>query len=130
MDRNEILAAIRSCVAESLAIGEEEIKLDSRLIDDLGADSLDFLDIIFGLEKRFSIKLRDPNLDLLIRADFSGKKSTDSGYLSIEEVNLLGEWLPALQSAPNRDRITVRNLYSYITIETLIILLEKKLKEV
>src|SRR5262245_13964790 len=92
-----IFPIVRKCIAESLAIEEEKITLQSRLIDDLGADSLDFLDMIFSLEKQFSTKLRDPKLDLLIRADFSQPQATQNGYLSADSINQLSEWLPELK---------------------------------
>ena len=119
-----IFPAVRSCIAESLAIEEEKVTLNARLIDDLGADSLDFLDMIFNLEKQFSTKLRDPKLDLLIRADFSQPQATQNGFLSAESVNQLSEWLPELKDA---GQVTARNVYSYITVETLVRLVEEKL---
>src|SRR5258707_14533466 len=119
-----IFPAVRRCVAESLAIEEEKVTLKARLIDDLGADSLDFLDMIFNLEKQFSTKLRDPKLDLLIRADFSQPQATQNGFLSAESVNQLSEWLPELKDF---GQITARNVYSYITVETLVRLVEDKL---
>ncbi len=129
MMKEEIFSTVRSCVAESLAIREEQIHLDSRLIDDLGADSLDFLDMIFSLEKRFSTRLRDPNLDLLIRADFSQTRTTQEGYLSPESVEKLGDWLPAIMEAPDPQKISLRNVYSFITVDTLVRLIERKLAE-
>jgi acyl carrier protein len=125
MNREEIQAAVQSCVAESLAIEKEKIAPDARLIDDLGADSLDFLDMIFSLERKFSTKLRDPKLDLLIRADFSQTQTTQDGYLSAESVDKLSEWLPALKGVKE---VTMRNVYSYITVDTLVRLVEEKLK--
>jgi acyl carrier protein len=124
MDKEEIYSAVQDCVAESLAINREEIKLESRLIDDLGADSLDFLDMIFGLEKRFATRLRDPKLDLLVRADFSQAQTTENGRLPPESVEKLSEWLPELRGAAE---VTMRNIYSYITVGTLVRLVEEKL---
>ena len=129
MDKEEIFQIVQACVAESLAVGKEEITAGSRLIDDLGADSLDFLDIIFALEGQFSIKLRDPNLDLLIRADFSQDRSSDTGALSADTFQRLSEWLPALREVKNPEQLGIRNLYSYITMDTLVHLVEKKLQE-
>jgi acyl carrier protein len=119
-----IFPAVQRCIAESLAIEEDKVTLKARLIDDLGADSLDFLDMIFNLEKQFSTKLRDPKLDLLIRADFSQPQATENGFLSAESVNQLSEWLPELNDV---EQVTARNVYSYITVETLVRLVTEKL---
>ena len=124
MDREEIYGRVRNCVAESLAVSKEQIKSDSRLIDDLGADSLDFLDMIFSLEKEFGLRLRDPKVDLLVRADFSQAQISQNGKLSTESLAQLSEWMPQLLNA---GEVTMRDVYSHITVDTLVRLLEEKL---
>jgi acyl carrier protein len=49
----EIGEAVRKIVADALGRGDDEVKLDSILMEDLGAESLDFLDIVFRLEREF-----------------------------------------------------------------------------
>jgi len=48
---------VQHAVAEALGLDDDEVELDARLIDDLGAESLDFLDLVFRLERAFSIKI-------------------------------------------------------------------------
>ena len=127
--REEICQAVRSRVAESLALDPDKISMDSRLVDQLGADSLDFLDFIFALEKKFGIKLSREGLEQLLRADFLENDLTDEDYLSSEAVERLSEWMPELRGAPERDKVTPRQLYSYITLESLAILVERRLRD-
>ena len=129
IDREEIFQAVRTCVAQSLALDPDKISMDSRLVDQLGADSLDFLDFIFALEKKFGIKLSREGLEQLLRADFLENDLTDEDYLSSEAVERLSEWMPELRAAPERDKITPRQLYSYITLESLAILVERRLRD-
>jgi acyl carrier protein len=124
----QVLAGVRECLAESLALAPNEIKPQSRLIDDLGADSLDFLDILFSLEQRFALKLRSMDLDALLRVDLSADKLVDKRYIPREEIDRMAQWLPALAAA-DRDRVTPRMLYSYLTVESLVILVQNKLDE-
>ena len=42
---------------DALAVDEDEVEMDSTLVDDLGAESIDLLDIVFQLEKKFDIKI-------------------------------------------------------------------------
>lgn len=128
IERDEIFRVVRGRVSKSLELEEEEVSLDSRLVSDLGADSLDFLDIVFGLEESFGLKLRNAELDLLTRAEFAGMTG-EGGHLLPETVAQFRQWLPALRLAEREDRISPRDLYSYITTETLVILIEKKLGE-
>ncbi len=125
--REEIFEVVQACVAESLAVDESEIAMDSRLIDDLGADSLDFLDFVFSLENRFSVKLRQEGLDQLMRAEISDARLTNEGFFLPEDVEALSEWIPRLRVAEEPDKITPQSLFSYITVETLVILVEHKL---
>jgi acyl carrier protein len=124
VSKEATLARVQAVIAESLAINKEQIKPEARLINDLGADSLDFLDMIFGLEKAFGLRLRDTKLDLLVRADFSQAQLTSDGYLASESLETLSESLPELKGI---QKITLREVYSYITVNTLVRLVEEKL---
>jgi acyl carrier protein len=125
----DVLTAVRECLANALALGAGEITSRSRLIDDLGADSLDFLDILFSLERRFSLKLRGLELDSLLRADFSEDKLVEGRYVAREEIERMAQWLPALAEVSDRDQVTPRMLYSCITVESLVILVERRIAE-
>ena|SRR2546423_532579 len=128
--QDEIFCAVQSCLAASLAIGPGEIALGSRLIDDLGADSLDFIDIIFGLEKKFAIKLKSAELDSLLRADFAAERPSEQRFVPRTEIDRLLGWLPALRSAPDLDRILPYQLFAYITTESLVLLVQRRLEAV
>lgn len=61
LDSPEIFSRVRRIVAMSLLIDESEITPHSRIVDDLGGESLDFLDIIFRLEKEFAVEFPKEN---------------------------------------------------------------------
>ena len=48
---------VQKIIADVLVVDEDNVALTSRLIGDLGAESIDFLDLIFQLEKEFNIKI-------------------------------------------------------------------------
>jgi acyl carrier protein len=127
MNREEIYQAMRSLVADSLALKEDEIQPQCRLTDDLGADSLDFIDIIFGMEKKFGIKLRDGELDFILRLDFSSPQVMRQGYLTLETIERLKKRLPALEQVQDPAKVTPAQLFSLITIETLCLMVEEEL---
>ena len=58
MDRQEIESKVREFLIEDLEIDEEKIKPDARLIEDIGIDSLDFVDIVVIVEKKFGFKIK------------------------------------------------------------------------
>lgn len=55
--RDEIFKQVQAVLIDALGVDEEEVKGESTLMADLGAESIDFLDIVFRLEKVFSIKI-------------------------------------------------------------------------
>jgi acyl carrier protein len=56
---------IRELIVENLGVSEEEIKIDSHFIDDLGADSLDTVELIMALEEEFNIEIPDEDAEKL-----------------------------------------------------------------
>lgn len=59
MDENEILEKITDVVVDKLEADADEITLESHFIDDLGADSLDVVELIMGLEDEFDVVISD-----------------------------------------------------------------------
>jgi len=127
MTRAEILERIRPIVADSLAVPVEDVRADSRLIDELGADSLDFIDIVFSLERTFGLKIREGELDFLSRLDFSSPSVLRDGHLTPETVERLKASLPALADEPDPTSVTPGRLFSLLTVETLCLMVERRL---
>src|SRR5580704_18922612 len=68
--QDEIFAKVSATLVEALNVDEEEIKPTSTLQGDLGAESIDFLDIVFRLEREFGIKI--PRGELFPESIFQG----------------------------------------------------------
>ena len=58
-----VFEKIRAMIAEQLEIEEESITMDSALIEDLGADSLDVVDLIMSIEDEFEIEVPDEAIE-------------------------------------------------------------------
>ncbi|MCX7121041.1 MAG: acyl carrier protein [Gammaproteobacteria bacterium] len=50
---------VKKIVVEQLGVKEEEVKLTSSFVDDLGADSLDTVELVMALEEKFDIEIKD-----------------------------------------------------------------------
>ena len=50
---------VRNIIADQLGVGEEEIKITSSFIDDLGADSLDIVELVMAMEEEFEVEIPD-----------------------------------------------------------------------
>lgn len=62
MTREEIVGKVRDVLVDALAVDEEEVVPTARLTTDLGAESIDFLDIVFKLEQAFGFKIAQGEL--------------------------------------------------------------------
>lgn len=59
MDENQIKSLVNEVFEESFEISPERLKPESQIFDDLGLDSLDIVDLIVALQKKFKIQIRD-----------------------------------------------------------------------
>ena len=123
----DLESTVRRCVAESLAVPAADVKLESRLVDDLGADSLDFVDIVFMLDRELDIRVRETEFNFLTRLDFSSPDVMKGAHLTEAVVTRLAEWLPAMRTVPDRTKVTPRELFSMITIESICIVCQRAL---
>ena len=57
MEHDEIFEKVRETLVDALGVDDDEVTPDATLTTDLGAESIDFLDIVFRLEKAFEIKI-------------------------------------------------------------------------
>jgi acyl carrier protein len=62
MEQTEVEQKLRRLVSEEMGLSEEEIKTESKLVEDLGADSLDIVELIMTAEEEFEIELPDEKL--------------------------------------------------------------------
>jgi acyl carrier protein len=57
MSRDEIMQQVQEVLVDALGVDDDEVTTEATLMGDLGAESIDFLDIVFRLEKAFGIKI-------------------------------------------------------------------------
>jgi acyl carrier protein len=65
MEREELLSKVKAIVADKLSIGEEQITEEASFIDDLGADSLDTVELVMALEDEFDLDIPDEDAEKL-----------------------------------------------------------------
>ncbi|MDD4836941.1 MAG: acyl carrier protein [Synergistales bacterium] len=65
MKREEVLARLKEIVIDRLDVEEDQIKPESSFVEDLGADSLDIVELIMGIEEEFDIEIPDEDAEKL-----------------------------------------------------------------
>jgi acyl carrier protein len=59
MSASTIEGKVKSIIADQLGVGEDEIKPESSFIEDLGADSLDIVELVMAMEEEFEVEIPD-----------------------------------------------------------------------
>ncbi len=121
----EILEGVRRAVSESLLLPEERVTPGARLISDLGASSLDLLDILFGLQARFGIEVHEDDFNLLTRLNLPPEEIERDGRLTEAAVRRLRDLVPGMDQIG--DGISVSALPRLITVETICLLVRSKM---
>ena len=90
VSRDEIIEKVQEVMIDALGVDDDEVTIEATLMGDLGAESIDFLDIVFLLEKAFGIKIPREELfpaeDLMNNADFiQNGKLTEKGLAELRE---------------------------------------------
>lgn len=124
---SELRERVLKAVASALDRDPSEIDLYASLIDDLGAESIDFLDIRFRVESEFGIKIPDDDLwqgELLS----SGSGLLTERGVTREGLRTLQERLPEFRWERFPDGISQADLPRLLTPATIISYLEKRLR--
>jgi len=109
------LAAI---MADALGRDAGEIKLDASLIDDLGAESIDFLDIIFRLERAFKVKIPRGKIVEEARGSLSESEFEKGGVVTDAGVERLRAFLSEVPPERFKSPLNLADIPRLFTVET------------
>ncbi len=122
---DEVFAKVRDVLSDALGVDEEEVVPGATLQGDLGAESIDFLDIVFRLEKEFSIKIPKGELfpdDILNNPDYvDGDKVTPAGLEKLKAA------MPHADLSPLETSPYVSKMPDLFTVNTIVRYVETKL---
>jgi acyl carrier protein len=125
MSRDEIYQGVREVMVDALGVDDDEVTLKATLMGDLGAESIDFLDIVFRLEKTFGIKIpRDelfPAESMMNNPEYvSNGKLTKKGLTELRD-KMPHTDLAAFESDPDINKLgdlfTVGVIVNYVEIK-------------
>jgi len=123
--REEIFEKVRQTLVEALSVEEDEVTENAKLTSDLGAESIDFLDIVFRLEKAFGIKIPQEELisrDVLSNPDYvTDRKLNAAGLQALKEAMPHAD-LSEFEKDPDIDKIS-----DVFTVGTIVRFVETKL---
>ena len=119
MDINTVYPKVAEIVADVLAVDESEISPESSLMSDLGAESIDFLDLIFRLERGFSIKIPRGQIEKEARGNLSDAEFEKDGVISPAGIAALKHFLSEVPEARFKPNLKVNEIPTLFTVTTL-----------
>src|SRR5690606_38358555 len=109
---------IQNVIADALYVDKEEVTREANLMKDLGAESIDFLDIIFRLEKEFDIKLPKGEVEKKAREGMTDEEFAVNGRLSDKALARVREMMPEIPADQFQSGLLVRDIPSLFTVAT------------
>lgn len=119
--QEEILAVfpkVADTMADALACDLEKVKLDASLINDLGAESIDFLDIIFRLERGFKVKIPRGKIVEEARGELSEAEFEKGGIVSDAGLVRLKTFLSEVPADRFKSPLKAAEIPRLFTVET------------
>src|SRR4051812_49006611 len=126
MTRDEIYTKVQAVLVDALGVDEEEVKPTAIIRDDLGAESIDFLDIMFRLEKTFGIKI--PKGEMLPDNIQNDPNFVKDGVMTANGMSELKKRMPHSDFSEFEKDPKLDNMSKLFTVDAIVNYVEGKLK--
>ena len=122
MSRDEIFQEVQEVMVDALGVDDNEVTPEATLMGDLGAESIDFLDIVFRLEKAFDIKIPREELfpieNMMSNPEFVSNGKLSAAGLAEMKTKMPHTNLDAFESDPDINKLgdlfTVNSITNYV----------------
>ena len=123
--RDEIFEKVKTALVDALGVDEDDVTPAATMVGDLGAESIDFLDIVFRLEKAFGIKISRGELfpeDVLSSSEF-----VSDGRVNAAGLAALKSRMPFANLTKFEQNPSVQNFANTLTVDDMVRYVESKL---
>lgn len=124
MSDQDVFEKVQEVLVDALGVDDDEVTREAKLVEDLGAESIDFLDISFRLEKAFDIKIEQG--EMFPDNVLNDPKYVDDGKLTDEGLALLKERVPYADLSDFEADPQVDEFVNIFTVETLVKFVQTK----
>lgn len=124
MTREEIFEKVRGVLVDALGVDDDEVAPTATLRGDLGAESIDFLDIVFRLEKAFNIKI--PRGEMFPEDIFNNPDCVKDGKVTAQGLQVMKERMPHVDLSKLSPGDDIEKMQ--FTVDTVVNYIEKKVK--
>ncbi len=124
MNRDEIATGVRECVARVVDKDVAAVNEDHRIIGDLGADSLDLLDLVFQIEQRFKIKISPRGIERAAQERLGDTPMEIDGVYTPEALAELRQAMPEVPAEELGEGLRVGQIPRLFRVATFVRLAE------
>ncbi len=125
MSRDEIMTKVTEVLVDALGVDDDEVEAGAALGSDLGAESIDYLDISFRLEKAFGIKIEQG--EMIPESALQNPEFVQDGQVTDAGVEELKKLMPYADFSVLADDRSVGKVADAFTVEALVKFVELKL---
>jgi len=126
MSRDDIFQTVQEALVEALGVDDEEVTPDATLMGDLGAESIDFLDMVFRLEKAFGIKI--PREELFpAESLMNNPELVNNGKLTKKGLQELKNKMPHTELGSFENDPDINKFGDLFTVNSIVNFVESKL---
>ena len=125
MTKDEVFGKVQEVLVDALGADEEEVVSEAILVADLGAESIDFLDIVFRLEKAFGIKIEQS--EMFPDNVLSDPEFVVDGKVTPKGLETLKERLPHADLTEFAKSLVVDEFSNVFTVDAVVKFVQNKL---
>lgn len=125
MTRDDILNKVRDVLVDALGVDDDEVTPTARLTSDLGAESIDFLDITFKLEQAFGFKI--PQGELFPDGAAQNPQYVQDGKVTAQGIAEMKQKLPHVNFSEFEKDPRLAQIGTIFTVDVLVNYVERKL---
>ena len=120
MISNDIYAGVLKAVGDALALEDDEVTPDATLLGDLGAESIDLLDILFRIERNTGVKVQAAELADYVQGGIEDEEFGDENEIITERgLTQLKRVMPQIDVAELEGNLRAEDVMSFFTVENL-----------
>ena len=120
MTRDEIVSAVQEAVSGALGVGQDEVTPEATLLGELGAESIDLLDILFRLERKLGVKIQASDLGAHVQGGIPDDEFGDeNGIVSDKGLDQLKKVMPQINEDDLRGSLEAEKVITLFTVGNL-----------
>jgi acyl carrier protein len=121
MTKDEINAAVKEALVGALGVDEGDVSPSATLLGDLGAESIDLLDILFRLERKVGVKIQAADLAAHVQGGIPDDEFGDSsGKITAKGLAQLKKVMPQIDTGALSGKLEAEKVMSLFTVENLV----------